>query len=205
MKRLMLAVAVAATLPVAGNSSASIYEQSFSKTVMIDVPFPSTQYPNAISFCSATVVAKNTILTARHCFPADGVAPDLKVSGKAAKILKSEVDGEDHILIVTDIAYPSWARMSKTPPKVGDDIFYFGRPVGSPGLLLRKGYISEVEPEGLTVDINLWKGDSGAGVFNEDGQVVGVVNIMWLVDLFRMAGCRTLAFKDTQYENMGVK
>lgn len=143
-------------------------------------PFPktfeSTLRLELQGICSGTAVGPRVILTAAHCVNKN---PLLKVNGELKVIKKIIVDKTDHAFIVladTEAPFEKMAQLGQYP-KIGDDIFYWGNPDGLEQMF-RKGYISAIMPDGYIADINTWMGDSGAGVFDEDGRLIGVISMI---------------------------
>lgn len=130
------------------------------------------------NICSGTAVAKRTILTAAHCL-AEGET-EMKINGIPHKMKHVVVDKSDHAFIVFDDSIPEFANVALLAayPRIGDDIFYWGNPDGN-NQFLRKGYVASRVQDAWVVDSNTWKGDSGAGVFNKDGRLIGVVSTIF--------------------------
>ena len=134
--------------------------------------------------CSGTVIGPNTILTAGHCvrdYPGAVI-----VNGVPANVERTHLDGGDQARIEVDITFDRWAEIGPAA-KQGDRVFLFG----NPGILrdvLRRGYIAGGKDELLLTDINIGHGDSWAGVFNDKGQIIGVVSGYYLDRVFVMGG-----------------
>lgn len=133
--------------------------------------------------CSATVVGPHTIITAAHC--ALG-GPLLRVGGRPVKILHTEVDGNDHILVKLDVTFSRWAQVSK--PVVGETVRMLGNPAEL-RQVYRVGIVSAINAaacppfrtitpkptcETIVFQLTTGGGDSGAGYFDEDGRLVAV-------------------------------
>lgn len=124
--------------------------------------------------CSATAVGRHTILTASHCMTGGPVMID----GNAVAIDEIMQDGHDHTLIVTTTDFGRHAYLRQRVPRAGTKIFYYGQAMGLHNML-REGIVAGAETRhGKTVvmlDVNGWGGDSGAGVFNAGGWLVGMI------------------------------
>lgn len=141
--------------------------------------------------CSGTAVRRYVILTASHCLP-DGYATVITVNGQQCEVWKVVHDGRDHALVTVDESCPQkhYSRIRKSRLVAGDSIFVWGNPGVFRGLLrtgmiagdvpLRDEVADELEaPRGtrsLLFAGAFGRGDSGAGVFNERGQLVGVLS-----------------------------
>lgn len=134
--------------------------------------------------CSGTVVAKNVILTAAHCV--SGYPWMVVIDGTPANIERTHLDGGDQARIEVDISFAAWAEVGP-PVKRGDRVFLYGNP-GELRDVLRRGYVAGEGNGLLLTDINIGHGDSGAGVFNDRGQVVGVVSGYYLHRVFIIGG-----------------
>jgi hypothetical protein len=138
-----------------------------------------------LSHCSATAIGPHTLLTASHC---EVATDDIGIDGKdVAKITRIVRDNFDHsILYLKDVTFKVWAEFDKEG-QIGDDVFIFGNP-GHFDDLLRKGYIAghapfHIEEVNLDIpitllDLNGFFGDSGSGVFNTNGKLIGVVSTL---------------------------
>jgi len=140
-------------------------------------PVPIEQYTYRIelpsgSLCSATAVAKDVILTARHCV--EGDEKSLVIAGQTVRIGMMAEDGSDHLLIQLDVEFKVWATRGPTP-KAGDELRIVGNADGYIQML-RRGYVMGWDRNQMLMDMNCGLGDSGAGIFNEAGQLVGVVS-----------------------------
>lgn len=122
--------------------------------------------------CSATYIGPRLLLTASHCIMVD--SGPIAINGKVGNIVSARHDGQDMAVVVVDIASPVWAKVGK-PAGQGDRLFFYGHASGFDALL-RRGYVTGFHEGRTLVDMTIGKGDSGAGVFNERGEVVGVVS-----------------------------
>lgn len=141
------------------------------------------------SKCSATAIAPSAILTASHCEePVDSI----EIDGRTVTIQALIRDHFDHTIYFVDATFEHYASFSDTPAVAGDNIFLFGNP-GRLTDMFRRGSVAKLpdihsnpfmaDIKGPSVlatyyDFNGWFGDSGAAVFNEDGQIVGVVSMI---------------------------
>lgn len=133
--------------------------------------------------CSATAVGPHALLSAAHC---ELGTDELELDGYTVEVGGTIRDGRDHtIFILPKIKFKDYAVINQTLPEQGDEIFYFGNPDKVKDWF-RKGYVVNVQkPEGLfssaddpiiiDYDSNGYYGDSGAGIFNERGEVETVV------------------------------
>lgn len=136
--------------------------------------------------CSSTAVGARTILTATHCFevPTGVRITALEVDGKPVVVEKHETDGLDHSLVVLKSrAFDKFALLSQKSPTLypGLTVSWTGWPSGF-GRMYRRGYVAGRETstapgvEAWLLDANGGVGDSGSGVFDEKGRLVGVVS-----------------------------
>jgi len=157
------------------------------------------------SVCSGVYVKPNVYLTAAHCLH-DKVPKQISLAGKVANVVSVTLDETDHALIVVDIKSDHFAPVSTFEPKVGDQIFYVGNP-GGLDQILRKGYVSGYLGEDILMDVRGWKGDSGAGIFNSAGYLIGTMNYYWAPhaegNLFYMMGFQRWSFKAADLKAIG--
>jgi V8-like Glu-specific endopeptidase len=153
--------------------------------------------------CSGTVVQKHTVLSAEHCFKDNPT--EMLVNGKKTKILSIVSDDQDHSLVEVELTFKQYAKLDLRKPSVGTTIHYWGNP-GGLSMLLRRGYVAGYE-EGYTLwDVNGFFGDSGAGIFNEDGQLIAVMNVLFGEGTgFKMMGSKPINFTPQQYAQAGLE
>jgi len=159
--------------------------------------------------CSGTVVSPTVILTAGHCFEADeeGYTPTvMQVNGYPVKILAVVFDGNDHALVRVDFFFQQWASIGKQL-QPGARVHYWGNPAGL-NFVYREGYVTGYEHGTMVLDVNGFFGDSGAGLFDENGDVVGTINTINYYPheglVFTLMGSPALEFTPLQYHMMGI-
>lgn len=121
--------------------------------------------------CSGTATGPAELTTAKHCV--DGFALK-QVNGTDVTVASTRYVGDDEAVITLSApAFKHWARPGTTP-KQGDRIRYWGTPLGIPGVY-REGIVVAVTDSVIVADLQVCHGDSGAGLFNDRGEMVGVV------------------------------
>lgn len=135
--------------------------------------------------CSATAIGPHALLTASHC---ELPTSEVSVDGTKTKIIKLLRDDNDHTVLITDGDYKDFAAFDPNPAAVGDTIFIFGNP-GTHEDMFRQGnvvsiqkefpdsFFSDRTPSRTIYDLNVFSGDSGAAIFSESGEIVGVVSL----------------------------
>lgn len=128
--------------------------------------------------CSGTIIGPHAILSATHCF-ADPA--DIKVDEAKVTVKDRQDDGFDHTILIVDITFPYWAQVLDWGLTQGDTVAYWGNPGGSHDWY-RRGYVvgkdkDDDGKEAAILDANGFFGDSGAGVFDTEGRVVGVISL----------------------------
>jgi hypothetical protein len=131
--------------------------------------------------CSGTSIGPKLILTASHCFETGFL---LTVNNTPVNVESFRDDGADHRVIVLDTDFPPYAKIGKAP-KQGDGVFLYGNPAGMRDLL-RRGYVSGQSDRGYLLDLMVGGGDSGAAVFNDQGEVIGVIHGYGAQDAFHV-------------------
>lgn len=138
---------------------------------------------NHRSFCGGTAVGVHTVLTAGHCV----LGSDLSlvgINGQKASLQVLAYDEADHVLLSTTLDLVPAAV--GPAPKFGDEVVLIGMPKGT-GPFLRKGYyMGAVQPGAVgpwpmfldVYDVMVDNGDSGSGVFDSKGRLVGVVSVV---------------------------
>lgn len=143
--------------------------------------------------CSATLVDRDLLLTARHCLP-DAVAcasarfvPGLHLEDGALRAVTREevyacrtllpVEGRDLVWVVLDRPVPPpWEPAPLGAAEVGAPLHVIGFPTGLP---MKSAHACSVRdhyaPSDLfRMDCDLFAGSSGSGVFGADGALYGV-------------------------------
>ena len=123
--------------------------------------------------CSGTRVGPHTVLTATHCFASGQALIGIDESPATATGLRVD-DGSDHTLATVSATFTTWARFGASPV-AGDAVHIWGSP-GRLHHMLRVGVVSGWQEGRCVIDINSWFGDSGAGLLDADGRVVGVLS-----------------------------
>jgi len=125
--------------------------------------------------CSGTAVGPHTVLTAWHCaeygdlMQVDG-CPVLQ-DGDAIN------DGQDPALIrLSDGKFMAWSKLGPLP-KRGALVTMYGNPYNYPDLL-RVGWLSGQVELMTWWQMSVYKGYSGAGIFDQSGKVVAVVSAL---------------------------
>lgn len=131
--------------------------------------------------CSGTSIGPRLILSATHCFTGGHL---LTVNDQPVNVGSFRDDGADHRILVLDTDFPPYARIGKSPSQ-GDEVFMYGHPAGMRDLL-RRGYVSGQSDRGYLLDLMVGGGDSGAAVFNERGEIVGMVHGYGAQDAFHV-------------------
>lgn len=127
---------------------------------------------DAGTVCSATAVGADEIETAAHCLS----FPLVAINGQKATIVAHYATGVDRVRVkVAGIRFTKWASVGKA--KQGDHVRWWGQPMGVP-FVYREGVVAQVYDDGLAVDGTICHGDSGSGLFNAAGELVGVVSAM---------------------------
>jgi S1-C subfamily serine protease len=84
------------------------------------------------------------------------------------------------VLVRVNLSFPSWVSRGDVPAR-GDQVFVLGNP-GRLRDIYRNGYVSGYcKLDGMDVtlyDLNGYFGDSGSGIFNDRGELVGVVSVL---------------------------
>lgn len=151
-------------------------------------------------WCSGTAVARDVILSATHCWEMGGRL--LEVNGRPAHALEKIDDGKDHSLVRVSVPLRSWTARIR-PAKRGDDVTWLGNPNGVQNVL-RRGYVARIDDDGtLLVEAPAFGGDSGSGVFNDRGELVGVLSgARWWKSgeiVFALVYCNPLAFTEREW------
>lgn len=132
--------------------------------------------------CTATAVGPHTLLTAGHCYAnMNHVYIDREMSNPV-KIISIQIDGDDHSLYTVDYTFGVWANINQRPLVTNEKVHFWGNP-GKSYDVYREGYftVESYEPEvGASLQhfvLPAYGGDSGSGLFDENGDVVAVISL----------------------------
>lgn len=199
-----LIVAVLAVACTSAPKQPSAITEALQASVALEVKVeePGSLTVKSKAFCSGTVIAPGVVLTNRHCVVAV-TGKDIYVrffNGALVKasILKVAANGEqsmpqwgDDIARATDAALLSVdprfttrvAKVNRKDPAIGDHVFAIGSPKGMRFTVTfgRVSYIAR-DLEDVIYGPNTWlqheapinPGNSGGGLFNEQGELIGV-------------------------------
>lgn len=156
--------------------------------------------------CSGTVVGPHTVLTAEHCL---WDMRKLAIDGKAVRVEGITLDHHDHALVKVGATFKAWASLGRIEGQ-GASVFVLGNP-GDLQDIYRHGYLSgHTKAKGMAVtlyDLNGYYGDSGSGIFNDRGELVGVVSIVFQQTdgaYMKLMGSFALSFTADQWKAAGV-
>jgi hypothetical protein len=167
--------------------------------------------------CSGTVVAPSVILSAAHCFeeeenelgfriPPAAAPTSMLVDGYKVYIEAIVFDDADHALVKVIFVFKDHAQLGQRPA-VGAPVHYWGNPAKINNVY-REGYVTSYHHSEMVLDVNGFFGDSGAGIFDASGKVVGVMSYISTHPhqglVFRLMGAYPLEFTPLQYSMMGV-
>jgi V8-like Glu-specific endopeptidase len=168
--------------------------------------------------CSGTIVAKDVILSAAHCFDNEdelakllGVTPppvptSVLVDGYKVYIEDIVDDGADHALVKVIFNFKDHATLGP-PPAVGCKVHYWGNAAKQTNTY-REGYVASYRHGDMLMDVNGFFGDSGSGIFDGSGKLVGVISFISPHRsqglTFSLMGAYPLEFTPLQYSMMGV-
>jgi hypothetical protein len=122
--------------------------------------------------CSGTAVGKDLLLTAAHCFRDSKLE---KINDTPVTVIATVADGMDHVLARVSPGFETWATINPKLPESGERLRWMGNP-GDLRFAFREGRIATVGVQDIYIDGRTFSGDSGSGLFNDAGEVVGVVS-----------------------------
>ena len=121
--------------------------------------------------CSGTAIAADTMLTAVHCMG----NPLLRVNGQRVQVVESRKESRDRITVkLSGIRFKSWVQRGPLPAQ-GDKLRFWGQPSGESDVY-REAIVSRVRTDQIVLQTTVCPGDSGSGLIDAQGRVVGVVS-----------------------------
>jgi hypothetical protein len=138
--------------------------------------------------CSATAIGPSVILTATHCERPGGVLSILRYgspSYQPVEVVSVIRDKADHsVLFLKGIVFEKYARFTGEHPEIGQVVYVLGFPDVA-NFQYRMGIVASMDVKGLPifdglpsflVGILSYVGDSGSAIFDDNGDIVGVVS-----------------------------
>lgn len=122
--------------------------------------------------CSGVMIGPRLLLSASHCFEGGRL---LTVNQVPVNVVEYRHDGQDHAVLLLDTSFPAWVAVNYGGASQGDRVFMYGNPAGILDIL-RRGYVMGHNAQGMLLDFPASPGDSGAAIFNEAGEVIGILS-----------------------------
>jgi hypothetical protein len=145
-------------------------------------------------YCGATNIKNGVFITASHCVNdiSENDKAILKVySGKEFKFKKIVlVKRRDLALIFTNDddknneEGPFGGKIKISSPSLGEEVYVVGHALGE-FFTVRKAIVAKLYDNRFIIDTNIWFGDSGGGVFNARGDLVGVITTAETIPIIR--------------------
>jgi hypothetical protein len=145
-------------------------------------------YSGGSPICGATLIGPDTAITAAHCVDDSYDYYDYFIEPSNGGIFPVEIVAINNfetsdlaVLKVNVLLEQPTATVAGQEPKFGEDIWVIGCGGGECDAL-SKGIVSKLGVEGhhgMTMnqfDVTVWYGNSGGGIFNNKGHLVGVVS-----------------------------
>jgi S1-C subfamily serine protease len=138
--------------------------------------------------CSGTIIDDHTVLTAGHCSNfGDWKDFTVNVQGKEliARLRKFDKDKDLAVLDVPGVKFKHWVKIAEHEPTLADDVWCVGNPGGKLPDTITKGIVSFVNRISKDLGLNnkrnqmdcaIHLGNSGGGIFNSKGELIGVVS-----------------------------
>jgi hypothetical protein len=171
--------------------------------------------------CTAQAVSDHTLLTAEHCIVPGGqlyvdLVPHSKddfAKNKPTPITNIVLDGQDHALLTTpNMTYQykiHYSPATSVAPVLGEHVYWYGNPAGVQNIA-RDGKIVGTIPAAeiadgknatlFVVQAPVVGGDSGSAVYDDQGNLIGVITYGILGDggVAPFMGFYPLAFTPAQ-------
>lgn len=152
--------------------------------------------------CSATVIGPHAIISAAHCFDWPYT---LTIHGQPVAVKRVMLDGHDHIILFVGMRFGTWSQHAHFGTQ-GDPVYIIGNP-GDLTEQFRHGYIAgQIAVRGEladSYDLRIFPGDSGSGIFDASGRLIGVVSFIYTMEnetgQLTIAGSFPMAFTAKQW------
>jgi serine protease DegQ len=145
--------------------------------------------------CSGVYINPTTVLTAAHCFESPVLHIWIRSQGahsRSAALIKINPELDLALLAVEGPVNHVYARLAKDS-RAGEGVINIGNPynfefLASEGIVAQVSYkMKEFKGHYLVTTAMINPGSSGGGVFNENGELLGI-NTMTIGGLFGWAG-----------------
>lgn len=125
--------------------------------------------------CSGTAVGPHRLWTAKHCLSNGGKI--VKVNGvPVTQVSVVELSRDRVSVLIRGQTFKHIAEIGP-PPYQGQRVRFWGNPGGNANVY-REGYIARAWTTEVVIVAPVCKGDSGSGIIDSRGRVVGVVSAM---------------------------
>lgn len=157
-----------------------------------------TKEKSAIPYCTAVWIGTDEILTAAHCVKDDNAPLKNPVGEAVYYVIRAEIDADDYVTYHpgTVIAYDAkfdlaliqvvvekmpghpFALLPTELPAIGETVYGVGHPSklywsfieGKISAYRHRDDLGDV----IQINISVWFGDSGGGIFDRDGKLFGI-------------------------------
>ena len=138
--------------------------------------------------CSAVVFditkdGRAHALTAAHCVAADpNVRLDVTVDGRAARTMVSNTILDLAVVQFRPSGITSTVPLAKATPVAGAPVIAAGYAFGVEDIVYQFGHVAQTrnrETKALWVNMDILFGDSGGGIFDAQGRLIGVTSFIY--------------------------
>lgn len=182
MKKFLALVALLISLPVFGLTPAETKAHSASYQI-------GQATLSGGGRCSATAIAPHALLTASHCEEPTDALYIRGIADNPVEIVGKIRDEQDHtIYLLKGVTFADYVEVAPDKFEQGENVFTFGNP-GKWQDIYQRGYVVGIlvdnsmeaalgggDPDELLFDLQVFPGQSGAGVFSPEGKLIAVIS-----------------------------
>ncbi len=183
MKELILIFLLFSSLPSLAQSPKEIYNHA--KNSIIYLSFEKIENnQKALNFGTGFIVEKNLLITNSHLVAENLIAKDSNNNEiKIVKVLKNDEKNDLAVILIENNKSLESLKLAKNNAEIGDEIIVLGNPAGFQNTLSR-GLISNLKliksMNKIIFNAPIAQGSSGSPILNENGEVIGVVEGLYL-------------------------